>query len=223
MVGAMTTRFVLITETNSLFDYEFLRRLLADERSVLSAVITRTPGVLCAYYLDDDVQVDVASDARANGVDVYQPEDPNAPEIVEAMRTLAPDYIIVANYQLQVGRALRDVPTVDIINFHPSPLPRYAGLAPYFWMAKNHETQGGVSAIRMSAGLDDGPLIAQQLLSLRGDETADEIRSSHFEASWRLFELVLPTLHDRSYRSWPQDLSLRTYYGAPPQRVLATA
>lgn len=223
MVGTVNTRFVLITETNSLFGYEFLHRLLADERSNLAAVVTRAPGVLCDYDLDDDVQVDVATEARQNGVDVYQPENPNASEIVEAMRALAPDYIIVANYQLQVGRELRDVPAVDILNFHPSPLPRYAGLAPYYWMAQNHEAQGGVSAIRMSAGLDDGPLIAQQLLSLRGDETPDEVRASHFGASWRLFDLVLPTLHARTYRSWPQDLSLRTYYGAPPQRVLTTA
>ncbi|CAM3043214.1 MULTISPECIES: ThiF family adenylyltransferase [Corynebacterium] len=43
-----------------------------------------------------------------------------------------------------------------------------------------------------------------------------EIRDMHFAASWRLFDLVLPTLLDRSYRTWDQDLSKRTYFGHPP-------
>lgn len=108
------------------------------------------------------------------------------------------------------------VPSYDALNFHPSPLPRYAGLAPFYWMAENHETQGGVSAVRTTAGLDEGPLVAQQLLALTGGETAREIRDMHFAASWRLFDLVLPTLLDRSYRTWDQDLSKRTYFGHPP-------
>lgn len=49
-----------------------------------------------------------------------------------------------------------------------------------------------------------------------GGETAREIRDMHVAASWRLFDLVLPTLLDRSYRTWDQDLSKRTYFGHPP-------
>ena len=64
--------------------------------------------------------------------------------------------------------------------------------------------------------LDEGPLVAQQLLALTGGETAREIRDMHFAASWRLFDLVLATLLDRSYRTWDQDLSKRTYFGHPP-------
>jgi len=30
------------------------------------------------------------------------------------------------------------------------------------------------------------------------------------------FDLVLPALLDRSYRTWDQDLSKRTYFGHPP-------
>lgn len=114
------------------------------------------------------------------------------------------------------GAAAARLVRMGALNFHPSPLPRYAGLAPFYWMSENHETQGGVSAVRTTAGLDEGPLVAQQLLALTGGETAREIRDMHFAASWRLFDLVLPTLLDRSYRTWDQDLSKRTYFGHPP-------
>lgn len=202
-----------MTETNSLYGHRFFERLLKDGHSELVAVVTRAPGILCDYYVDDPVRYDVAQTARDAGTRVLQPKDVNSSESVEEIRSLEPDYVIVANFQQRVGKEI--LATAEVINFHPSPLPRYAGLAPFYWMSVNGETQGGVSALRMTAGLDDGPLIAQHLLSLSGNEDADEIRRSHFEASWRLLDLVLPTLHERSYRSWPQDLSLRTYYGAP--------
>ncbi|MGW6376169.1 formyltransferase family protein [Rhodococcus sp. NPDC055112] len=97
-----------------------------------------------------------------------------------------------------------------------SPLPKYAGLAPFYWMAEAGETEGGVSAIRMNEALDDGPIVARQLLRLSGNETERAIRDSHFEASWRLFDLVLPTLIDRTYRTVEQSSAERTYFGRPP-------
>ena len=69
---------------------------------------------------------------------------------------------------------------------------------------------------RDTIGRNKAEVVAQQLLALTGGETAREIRDMHFAASWRLFDLVLPTLLDRSYRTWDQDLSKRTYFGHPP-------
>lgn len=208
------TRFVLFIESSSVFGDYFLRVLADHDQAELAAIVVRKAGVLCDYYLDDD-PVDNAVEADRFGVTVLRPTAVNTPEFIDTMRSLRPDYFIVANYQLRLGETLLDVPVCDAINFHPSPLPEYAGLAPFHWMAENHETEGGVSAVRMTAGLDEGPLIAQQLLTLRGTETAEEIRASHFEASWRLFDLVLPTLLDGSYRAWPQELSQRTSFGSP--------
>ena len=85
---------------------------------------------------------------------------------------------------------------------------------------------GGAAAARLvqrqygagrdTIGRNKAEVVAQQLLALTGGETAREIRDMHFAASWRLFDLVLPTLLDRSYRTWDQDLSKRTYFGHPP-------
>ena len=175
-------------------------------------LFTETNSVFGDYFLTrlashDDVTLAAVA---------LRPSNVNTQGFVTAIEDLAPDFFIVANYQLRLGKKLLKVPRRDSINFHPSPLPRYAGLVPFYWMAENHETDGGVSAIRMTIGLDEGPLVAQQLLSLTGTESATEIRDLHFAASWRLFDLVLPTLLDGSYRTWDQDLSQRTYFGHPP-------
>lgn len=213
------TRIVLFTETNSVFGDYFLTRLACHPEVTLAAVTLREPGVLCDYYLDEPDPVDLAEKATQLGVQVLRPSDVNTQEFVSIVEDLAPDYFVVANYQLRLGRRLLEAPRCDAINFHPGPLPRYAGLAPFYWMAERHETEGGVSAVRMTIGLDEGPLVAQQRLSLTGTETAKEIRDSHFAASWTLFDLVLPTLLDRTYRTWEQDLSRRTYFGHPPIRA----
>lgn len=210
------SRVVMFSETNSKFGAPILMRLLADTETEVRAVVTRHPGHLCDYYVGEPYGVDLAQIARDAGVKTLQPNDVNSPDIVSQLRDAEPDYFIVANYQQILRGELLSVPLVTTVNFHPSPLPRYAGLAPFYWMAENHEHAGGVSAVQMTDGLDDGPVVAQQLLSLRGEESAAQIRQSHFEASWRLFDLVLPTLHDRSYRTVPQDASRRTYYGKPP-------
>lgn len=220
MVGTVSaTRVVLFSETNAAFGAPFLDRLLNCPEIDLLAIVTREPGHLCDYYLGDTVQVNLAEKAQQAGVMLLQPAKINAPSVIQQLRDMAPDYFIVANYQQILRSELLGVPTEETVNFHPSPLPRYAGLAPFYWMASNNETGGGVSAVTMTCGLDDGPIIAQQMLALNGQETPEEIRQSHFEASWRLFDMVLPTLVTRTYRAARQDLTQRTYYGSPPNHL----
>lgn len=210
------TSIVFFSETNFAFGAPILERLLAHPHIEVAGVVVRESGYLCDYYLNDVEQVDLAIQASRQNVLVLRPERVNDPSIIAKLREMEPDFFIVANYQQILRDELLSVPHFDTINFHPSPLPRYAGLAPFYWMAHNHETEGGVSAVKMTRGLDDGPIVAQQLLRLSGYETASEIRDSHFNASWRLFDLILPTLIDRTYRTTPQDMTHRSYFSSPP-------
>lgn len=210
------TRVVLFTETNSLFGAPLFHRLLEHPDVDLTALVVREEGRLCDYYIDDDEQVDLADEGAKHGIRVLRPRDLESPDVLTELQALEPDFFLVGNYQKLLRTPVLQIPRVDTINFHPSPLPKYAGLAPFYWMAAARETDGGVSAIRMNEALDDGPIVAQQLLRLRGDETEREIRDRHFEASWRLFDLVLPTRIDRSYRTVEQDPQERTYFGRPP-------
>ena len=217
-MGPVSTRIVLLSEANSKFGAPVLQRLLDHPAIDLVAVVTRPPGVLCDYYVDEPNPVDLAELGAAAGVPVLRPADVNRPEVVKQIRGLRPDYFVIANYQQIIGKPLLALPAVAAVNFHPSPLPRYAGLAPFFWMAKNGERHGGVSATLTGTGIDDGPLLAQHQLPLDGTETAAEIRDSHFQASWNLVDEVLPSLVDRSFHAVAQDLRARSYYGRPAAR-----
>ena len=209
------TKIVLFSAVNSKFGAPVLDRLLTDPQISVEALVTSPAGQLCDYYVHDPQQVDLAATARAAGVCVMRPPKVNRDTVLVQLRQRRPDYFIIANYQQIFSEALLGVPEVGTVNFHPSPLPRYAGLAPFFWMARNGEREGGVSAVWTTAGIDSGPLVAQRRLPLGGTETSGEIVRSHFEASWHLVDEVLPTLIDRSLRLTDQDLRERSYYGRP--------
>ncbi len=130
---------------------------------------------------------------------------------------LRPHYLLIANF-VQIFKApLLAVPAVATVNFHPSPLPRYAGLAPFFWMAKHGERQGGVSAVITDEAIDAGPVLGQRPIALSGTESAGEIRALHFQESFRLVREMLPMLISRRLDGKPQDLRRRSYFGGPAE------
>jgi methionyl-tRNA formyltransferase len=204
-------RTVLFSERNSPFGLGFLRYLSRSEMVDLIALVTRTDEVVCDYYVDDDYSVNLKDEALTIGIQVFQPPDVNASEGL--LRPLNADYFIIANYQQILGRPIFELPRELTINFHPSPLPRYAGLRPFFWMARNRETRGGVAAIRVNEIIDGGDIIEEIPITLRGDEDEQEIRAIHFEKSLELLSAVVRRFGNFDRKTFrPQDLSQRSYF-----------
>jgi methionyl-tRNA formyltransferase len=215
-----TARVVLFSEVNSKLGAPFLSILAAHPLITLAAVVTSPAGRLCPYFLGEEDQVDLAAGAQAAGVPLLRPANVNAPEFVRAVADLRPDYLVVGNYQQIFKAPLLAVPAVLGVNFHPSPLPRYAGWAPFVWMARNGERRSGVTAIAMTTQIDGGPVLATRPIRLSGHETALELRESHTIANVALLRELLPRLVAREVPAVPQDPSERTYFGKPGDDVL---
>lgn len=181
----------------------------------LVGLVSSPEGRRCSYFVDDPEQVDLATQARQLGVPGFRPRNVNDPELLGELAKLAPDYFIVGNYQQILKPSLLAVPTVTSINFHPSPLPRYAGLAPFFWMAKHGERHSGVTALEVTPGIDDGPIVMQRPVELSGTETALDIRMSHEQENVDMLAQLIPRLASHSYETVPQDLRMRSYFGRP--------
>jgi len=85
------------------------------------------------------------------------------------------------------------------INFHPSPLPKGRGPSPAVNAVLNRETGWGVSCHKISAGFDEGDVLAQRTFGLSPEETHESISlkvdmafralarqvSRDFEALWQ--------------------------------------
>lgn len=54
---------------------------------------------------------------------------------------------------------------LTIINFHPSPLPKYKGPSAIEWQIRHCEKRIGMTAHLIDSGIDTGPIIAQEFFS----------------------------------------------------------
>src|SRR6478736_2055050 len=75
--------------------------------------------------------------------------------------------------------ALLEVPH-GALNLHPSLLPRYRGATPIPAAILAGDRETGVTLMRMDAGLDTGPIVAQTHVPLSGTETAPDLEA-HLE------------------------------------------
>ena len=115
--------------------------------------------------------------AEEQGIDVYMPEKVNAPESISRLSELRADLLVVCDYGQILKPDVLACGRCGGINLHGSLLPRYRGAAPVQWAIYHGEKETGVSVIQMTAGLDAGPCLIQQLVEIGSTETAEQLES----------------------------------------------
>ena len=106
---------------------------------------------------------------------VHQPERVRRPEIVEQLRSLHADLMVVVGFGQIIPQSIIDLPQHGILNVHASLLPKYRGAAPIQWAIANGEQQTGVTIMQIDAGLDTGDMLLKQAVEIGPDETAPEL------------------------------------------------
>jgi len=110
----------------------------------------------------------VAESARALGLDLLQPEELHAPEVLERIAAAAPGALVVCAFGVLVKEPL--LSDHEIFNVHPSLLPRWRGAAPVERAIMAGDTETGVSIMRLTAGLDSGPVCLRGSEPIRPDD-----------------------------------------------------
>jgi methionyl-tRNA formyltransferase len=110
----------------------------------------------------------VAERARALGLDVIQPADLHAPEVLDAIAAAEPDALVVCAYGVLVKEPL--LSDYEILNVHPSLLPRWRGAAPVERAIMAGDAETGVSIMRLTEGLDSGPVCLAETEPIRPDD-----------------------------------------------------
>ena len=113
--------------------------------------------------------------ALEHGIPVYQPATLRDDAAVEELRALRPDLLVVAAYGLILPQAALDVPTHGCLNVHASILPRWRGAAPIQAAILAGDDKTGISLMRMTAGLDCGPVFHIAETAIGAGETAGEL------------------------------------------------
>jgi len=156
-----------------------------------------------------DTMPPVKESALRLGLPVRQPERVRHPEVVEQLRTLAPEAMVVVGYGQIIPQTILDIPPLGIINVHASLLPKYRGAAPIQWAIARGETRTGVTTMKIDAGLDTGDMLLKWETEIGPEETAVELGERLAGAG---ADLLIETLSQLdSIRPEPQDGSQATY------------
>jgi methionyl-tRNA formyltransferase len=102
----------------------------------------------------------VATVARELGINVDQPASVNDDEARARIAAVQPDAVILCAFGALVKAPL--LTDYDILNVHPSLLPRWRGAAPVERAMMAGDIQTGVSIMQLVAELDAGPVYAQR-------------------------------------------------------------
>ena len=129
--------------------------------------------------------------ALNHGIPVFQPPKVRTPEVIEQIRDLKPDLIVVVAFGQILPKALLDIPPQGCVNVHASLLPRYRGAAPLNWCIVNGETETGVTTMLMDVGLDTGPMLLKKATPIDQDE---DILCLHDRMSLMGAQLLAETL-----------------------------
>jgi methionyl-tRNA formyltransferase len=111
----------------------------------------------------------VVETARALGLELDQPESVNDPEARARIAAAAPERVIVCAFGALIKEPL--LSEHEMVNVHPSLLPRWRGAAPVERAIMAGDEQTGVSIMRVTAGLDSGPVCLTGVEPIAPDDT----------------------------------------------------
>jgi methionyl-tRNA formyltransferase len=123
--------------------------------------------------------------AETMGLPVFTPASMKSAEAIDTFRSLDVDAACVVAYGQILKPEVLDAPRLGCFNLHGSLLPRWRGAAPIQRAIMAGDRQTGVQIMRMSEGLDEGPILLSEILDIREDDTAATLgeRMSHTGAS----------------------------------------
>lgn len=114
--------------------------------------------------------------ALAAGLAVTQPEKIRAnAELRAQLESIVPDAIVVVAYGRIIPPWMLALPRLGCINLHGSLLPKYRGAAPIQWAVAMGDAVTGNTTMLLEEGLDTGPILLQQTVEIKPDDTAVEL------------------------------------------------
>jgi methionyl-tRNA formyltransferase len=110
--------------------------------------------------------------AMENGLPVVSPESLRRDlAAVEDLKKFAADIFVVVAYGKLLPPAVLQIPKLGVVNVHPSLLPRHRGPSPMQGTILSGDAQGGVSVMLLDEGMDTGPILASEPITIDSDET----------------------------------------------------
>lgn len=150
--------------------------------------------------------------AIESNIQVFQPEKlKNEPSMIEEIKKIQPDYIIVVAYGQILTKEILDIPKCACINLHASLLPKYRGAAPINWAIINGEKTSGNTTMLMSIGLDEGDMLLKDEVVISNNMTAGQLHDVLMERGANLLLDTIEKYSNNLITPIPQENSESNY------------
>jgi len=149
-------------------------------------------------------------------IPVYQPERIRARDAIDHIRSCGAECAAVVAYGQILSQAFLDSHPLGALNVHGSLLPRYRGAAPIHRAILAGDAETGVSIMLLDAGMDTGPVLTQESLPIREDDTFLTLHDKLAEMGADLLCETLKKWKAGLIQPRSQDEALASY--APPLR-----
>lgn len=149
--------------------------------------------------------------AEGLGLPVRTPVSMKTAEEIEAFQALALDAAVVVAFGQILVKAVLDAPTYGCFNLHASLLPRWRGAAPIQRAIMAGDQVTGVQVMRMSEGLDEGPILMSEQVRIDKLETAGSLHDKLAAVGARLLPVALAAVERGGAIETPQAQEGVTY------------
>jgi len=151
--------------------------------------------------------------ALERGLPLSQPQSLRTPEAVAQLAAWEPEVIVVAAFGQILRQDVLDLPPHGCLNVHASLLPRWRGAAPVPAAILAGDELTGVTIMRMDAGLDTGPILAQREETIRPGDTREVLEKRLARLGAALLVETLPAYLAGERVPQPQPEEGVTYAG----------
>ncbi len=141
----------------------------------------------------------------------------NEPDVIQSIRDAKIDWLFIIGWSQIVGVEILTTPKKAALGMHPSLLPVGRGRAAIPWAILKGLSETGVTLFKLDSGVDTGPIIAQERISLTPQTSATELYAQIKVSHVNLIRDVIPKLLLNQVYLMPQDDRLATvWHGRKP-------
>ena len=142
--------------------------------------------------------------AEQAGLTVLTPERLKSAEEQSRFASFDADVAVVVAYGLILPKPILDAPRHGALNLHASLLPRWRGAAPINRAIMAGDAETGISVMRITGGLDAGPVCLEARVPIGANETAGELHDALAIRGARLMVQALAVLERGELDCRPQ-------------------
>ena len=162
---------------SSSFSISTLEALFDDKEFEVKSIITLPPVEKNrGHKLSNNIVYDFAIENGFNKEHIFTPKTlKKNEELLTILKNQNLDFIIIVAYGKIITKDIIDIPKYEILNLHPSSLPRYRGAAPIERAIESGDVNLDICIMKVDIGLDTGDVAVREKYVINVNKGADEI------------------------------------------------